>query len=450
MLNNISQKPFKRTTHRATLSIIIPSQNPDINFFINIRSLVKIHPDWQVIVVDDCSTRKIADVFDAAPNLLILRNDAAQGAGASRNKGIDHASGKYIVFMDDDDFMDWDVVSEIIGVLDAMPNVDMSVSYYNILLNGKLSPAHLVDRQILEEVLSANRQRSAVLDGNEKLLRLTNFPWNKVYRGDFVRKIKLRFSDTAVQNDIHAHWQSMLKASRILVTSRVQCTKIQNDGASRISNTADHRRLQAFAALRETYTLVSQCNLPQVELNFWVFYIDLVRWMIRSSTPATGRLILREHTKFVSIIPPEVLRSIEDAEGIKPWEFWSISLPEGSIEESLEESECKECDQDLILASEVSRLKHLATSLIADNEQVRERLRSVNQGSQKLVEDLSGTLAERLYNENKIRSAEIKLQQAESKVRRLQVELDEAKWKQHSSGAGWSDKVRTAFRFFIR
>lgn len=88
-------------------SIIIPHKNiPDLLQ----RCLDSISPreDVQVIVVDDNSDLLIVD-FEHFPGIdrddveLIFPKDG-KGAGYTRNVGLDHAVGKWLLFVDADDF----------------------------------------------------------------------------------------------------------------------------------------------------------------------------------------------------------------------------------------------------------------------------------------------------------------------------------------------------------
>lgn len=353
-----------------SLSIVIPSHNPETIFFIKISEVLKNQPDWQVIIVDDASDQDLRTFLPDAANLTIMRNEQSRGAGACRNIALEHVARDYTVFLDDDDFMDWAVVRGLMAELEAQPAVDMAMSSYRFLRNGKINAAHPNDLRILKKVVGDRPNRVVAMDGNEDLLRVTNFPWNKVYRSTFIRKIGLRFSETAVQNDIYAHWQSIIRANKILVTNLIQCTKTDNDNGARISNTVDNRRLQAFSALRETYELVRETRLPKVEAVFWAFYRDLVRWMIGIALPAARPVLMREHVSFAAIMPPDL--RLEAHTGTKKWEIWDMNhisdillTPEGG-----HQTAAHTAHHDVFL-TEITRLKHLSTELHKDNDQLR-------------------------------------------------------------------------------
>lgn len=365
-----------KPAHReVALSVVIPSHNPEALFFTEIGRLLAQHPDWQVIIVDDSSEPALRGFLPEAANLTVLRNTPAQGAGASRNIGLQAVRGKYTIFLDDDDFMDWRVVGQLMQLMDKAPAADMAVSSYQFLRDGKPGRAHHHDQEILRHVLRGQSSRVVVLEGHERLLRMTNYPWNKLYRTEFIRRIGLRFSETMVQNDVHAHWQSLLGASRILVTDLVQCTQTITTAGSRINNTRDSRRLQAFTALRETYELVRRSNLPQVETVFWAFYCDLTRWIIRVASPEARAKLMQEHVRF-SAIAPQNMAALDADTGHKYWSIWDMDTIDETILSTQDSAgQSVEPAHLEIWLTEISRLKRLSVELRGENERLRHDVR---------------------------------------------------------------------------
>ena len=89
------------------VSVVVPMYNAErfINFCVT-SILQQTFENFEVILVDDCSTDKTLDIvkkFDDA-RIKILRTKKNSGyPGAVRNVGLNAATGKYIFFMDHDD-----------------------------------------------------------------------------------------------------------------------------------------------------------------------------------------------------------------------------------------------------------------------------------------------------------------------------------------------------------
>jgi glycosyltransferase involved in cell wall biosynthesis len=88
------------------VSIIMPSYNTGRFLAESIRSvLAQTYENWELIVVDDCST----DDTDAVvagftdPRIRYIKNEKNSGAAQSRNRALREAKGRWIAFLDSDD-----------------------------------------------------------------------------------------------------------------------------------------------------------------------------------------------------------------------------------------------------------------------------------------------------------------------------------------------------------
>jgi glycosyltransferase involved in cell wall biosynthesis len=80
---------------------------------------------WEVIVVDDCGpddgTRDVVERFAANHvdrNVVYVRHEVNQGVCAARRTGVAHAQGKYVAFLDPDDFFQETKLATHAGILD--------------------------------------------------------------------------------------------------------------------------------------------------------------------------------------------------------------------------------------------------------------------------------------------------------------------------------------------
>lgn len=89
------------------ISVIIPTYNRIEHLKQCIESiLVQTYKEFELIVVDDCSTENVQEVINLYKDsrIIYLRNSKNSGAGYSRKNGYLHATGEYIIFCDDDDY----------------------------------------------------------------------------------------------------------------------------------------------------------------------------------------------------------------------------------------------------------------------------------------------------------------------------------------------------------
>lgn len=89
------------------VSIIMPSYNTGSFIGKSIKSvLAQTYENWELIIVDDCSTDKTDEIvkpFLKDSRIRYLKNDRNSGAALSRNRALREAKGKWIAFLDSDD-----------------------------------------------------------------------------------------------------------------------------------------------------------------------------------------------------------------------------------------------------------------------------------------------------------------------------------------------------------
>ena len=88
------------------VSVIIPTHNQSHLVGRAIRSVLEQSvADFELIVVDDCSTDNTREVIGACGDarVLYIETDSNRGPAGARNAGIEVARGEYIAFLDSDD-----------------------------------------------------------------------------------------------------------------------------------------------------------------------------------------------------------------------------------------------------------------------------------------------------------------------------------------------------------
>jgi len=92
------------------VSVIMPNYNYAKYIGKSIESVLnQSYKNIQLIVIDDCSTDNSVNIIKAYKEkddrILLLQNTANSGVIFSRNQGIEHAKGEYIMMLDPDDYL---------------------------------------------------------------------------------------------------------------------------------------------------------------------------------------------------------------------------------------------------------------------------------------------------------------------------------------------------------
>lgn len=187
-----------KSANTPSVSIIIPCYN--CAHFIErcINSLRKqTFTDFEIIAVNDGSKDSTAEILQklaTEEERLQVINQPNAGVSAARNRGLDIARGKYIVFCDADDFVDENYISIFFDNSDADSTL---VIQYPRLYNEKTGK------------LSSKKQNvtygcHSVIDGIFKSKLLHNgYPFGKLFHTDIINTQSLRFrEDISYKEDL--------------------------------------------------------------------------------------------------------------------------------------------------------------------------------------------------------------------------------------------------------
>ncbi len=117
------QSPMKR---EKRVSIIIAARNNSGFLAEAINSSINQSIPCEVIYSDDCSMDDSLNIANQylSQGLVIIKSDYHNGVCEARNRGVSHAKGDYLLFLDGDDILPPDYVSnQLDAITDATPFV---------------------------------------------------------------------------------------------------------------------------------------------------------------------------------------------------------------------------------------------------------------------------------------------------------------------------------------
>ncbi len=125
------------------VSVVMPLYNAEHLLRRPVESvLAQSHGDLELVVVDDGSTDGGADIVDdyarGDARVRLVRGGRNGGVAAARNRAIGLARGRYVAFLDSDDWWHPDKLSRQLAALDAHDAAIAYASYQRVAEDGGL------------------------------------------------------------------------------------------------------------------------------------------------------------------------------------------------------------------------------------------------------------------------------------------------------------------------
>ncbi len=222
------------------VSVIVPMYNVEAYIRQCLDSLVnQTLKDMEVIVVDDGCTDNCVSIVNEYvnkyPDLIKLVHKENGGLSDARNYGIQFASGKYIGFLDSDDYVE-DTMYEYMSLkLDEGHDIVVcDIEYF--YENGSSS-------WILKGLTDFN-----IKDISKRALLSPMFAWNKLYRAKYFKEENYRYPLNTWYEDLPVTTLMFAKTKKIGYISEPLVHYRQREG-SIMSNTKSLRLYEIFNVL---------------------------------------------------------------------------------------------------------------------------------------------------------------------------------------------------------
>jgi len=169
------------------LSIIIPVYNVEMVLNRCIESIInQTYEDFELILVDDGSKDSsgiICDSYAKLDSRVKVLHKENGGVSSARNYGLEYAIGRYVQFVDSDDYLDPDMCFLLINNIE-MNKSDMVICGYRIVSNNKINSSYSMNIPCLH--LHKGHKEFIELYNND----LINSPCNKLYKKEKINNLK--------------------------------------------------------------------------------------------------------------------------------------------------------------------------------------------------------------------------------------------------------------------
>lgn len=263
------------------LSFIIPTYNAKhtiIRTLDGIYALPMSEIDFEVIVVDDCSTDDTVQIIEqymkSHTNLIFLRQKENHRQGAARNRGLEIAKGEYVTFVDADDII-------LPGIAHALKTAQENKAdlVYCSCYHEK-TPTETVLKEI-------DMQEDEIMSGIEFCEKYQHegvfwYPWGILYRREWLVNLNYPFIEDRQHED--RDWLAFIMSSAPSVINskkpiyRYVCNPDSTCRSPRYSTVFDHiasgiRHIDLSEKLK--------ANCPNLSATLYAFGVDEIYKSIR-------------------------------------------------------------------------------------------------------------------------------------------------------------------------
>lgn len=219
------------------VSIIIPVYN--VEKYINqcLQSVVgQTYKNCEVIIVNDGSTDDSIEIIErykkSYPEITVV-NKKNGGLGAARNEGLKYVTGKYIVFIDSDDYLSTNYIEDLYKNIKTN-DCDMSIcgfeKFYDF--NNKKELVKL-DSSIDFNKVYTNFEVLDLIFYN----KIFCHAWNKMYKRELFEKNNIVYEEGKLYEDIYTTVKLVSKAKKIFfVDEELYMYRIREGNITSISN----------------------------------------------------------------------------------------------------------------------------------------------------------------------------------------------------------------------
>jgi len=178
------------------VSIIVPAYNVEkyIEKCLN-SAISQTLKDIEIICINDGSTDNTLQIINKTADYddrIYVINKPNSGYGHSMNLGIEHARGKYVVFLESDDFIAADMCEKMYQTCEKYQLEILKSDFYEFIEDNNIiyKKYHMV---------SEYNNYNTVLDPhtNTELFFASMYTWTCMYNREYINKHNIRHNETA-------------------------------------------------------------------------------------------------------------------------------------------------------------------------------------------------------------------------------------------------------------
>ena len=283
------------------ISVIIPVYNASDSIAKTLDSLLlQTFTNFEIIAVNDGSTDTSLDIlnlYKRKDHRVQVLNQNNSGAGSARNNGINIARGKYITFLDSDDFCEHNMLEEYHKIMKET-DADIAVSKfykYSIKEQKIVSTAGHYAKKGLYNTTEL---------GEDLFTISLPMPWNKIFKKQLLEKNNITFPNLKSSEDICFCYSAFAHAQKIAFIDKTFVFWTY-DNTKSLHFTSGNKNLEdAFLTFVELQKQLNASNLYTKHANAFVkAFASSCKWLITNFCSNTKSIFntIRKYIKLLEL-----------------------------------------------------------------------------------------------------------------------------------------------------
>jgi glycosyltransferase involved in cell wall biosynthesis len=263
------------------ISIITPFYNVESYIIKSLTSaLNQSYNNIEIILVDDASTdsslavvHKILDESEHGKCVKIISHEHNRGVAAARNTGIENSTGDYIYFLDSDDELPVNAISDLVSVAEN-GNSDIIIGDYDVL-GGNKSDYISID-STTDNVLGSQKVLNSFL-----LRNWNDGTCNKLVSLKLIDKYHIRFQEGIVHEDVLWSFEISLHAQSLSYCHKVTYHYYIRSGS--ITQSMSEKNFNSLVVVLKSMVQTSLSNmLYNTQPELLNYLADLRMYLLKS------------------------------------------------------------------------------------------------------------------------------------------------------------------------
>lgn len=229
------------------ISVVVPIYNVEKYLHKCIDSILnQTFKNFEVILVNDGATDncpQIANEYaEKYPDIITTVHKKNGGLGDARNYGIDYTKGKYLLFIDSDDYIAPDMLETLYGNVEKFNSDIVICGFQSVTESGNIL-------SVINENLQENKGMS--LRNNKELMMINPAAWNKLYKRElFTEHPEIRYPARAWYEDIRTTLKLFNVAKEVTYVNKPLYNYLWREG-SITNNKNCERNVEIIDALED-------------------------------------------------------------------------------------------------------------------------------------------------------------------------------------------------------